>query len=173
MSRYRRTISMGVFAALALTCAAPASAYASPLLSGYGGPGQGSQAIIGSELLNGPPGGGGGSAGPGAGSTSAASSSTAPGAGASVGGVTGAHRAAGQSRSPGTSTPMLRGPAGNRTSVKAGSAYHYGLRSTTYGMGGGASTLGVSGADLLYLVLGVTVLLLTGVLTSQLTRRAR
>ena len=37
-----------------LCLGAPASALASPLLSGYGGPGQGSQVILGSALVNGP-----------------------------------------------------------------------------------------------------------------------
>jgi len=44
----------------------PGTALASSLLSGYGGPGEGSEAILGSTLVNGPPGGaGGGSAGAG------------------------------------------------------------------------------------------------------------
>ena len=38
----------------------PGTALASSLLSGYGGPGEGSEAILGSTLVNGPPGGAGG-----------------------------------------------------------------------------------------------------------------
>src|SRR5438876_10100556 len=59
----------GLAAALALLALAPAAANAGPLLSGYGGPGQGNQAILGSTLLGGP---GGGSSGAGAGSGSGA-----------------------------------------------------------------------------------------------------
>ena len=58
-----------------------ASARASPLLSGYGGPGQGSQAILGSTLINGPPSGGGsrgGGRGAGGGGSQAAPAATSP-----------------------------------------------------------------------------------------------
>ncbi|HXP28462.1 MAG TPA: hypothetical protein VN804_01790, partial [Solirubrobacteraceae bacterium] len=45
----------------ALICvAAPQAALAGSLLSGYGGPGEGSQALIGASLVKGPRGGGGG-----------------------------------------------------------------------------------------------------------------
>src|SRR6266550_8716644 len=60
MKTHRRIItSVG----LLLTAAAcmPATAHANPLLSGYGGPGQGNQAILGATLLKGS--GGGGSSG--------------------------------------------------------------------------------------------------------------
>src|SRR2546430_16064392 len=63
MKTHRRIItSVG----LLLTAAAcmPATAHANPLLSGYGGPGQGNQAILGATLLNGRGGGGSSGAGP-------------------------------------------------------------------------------------------------------------
>ena len=67
-ARRHRFISrqrLGVAAAamtLAAAALAPASATAGSLLSGYGGPGEGNQAILGSALLGGPSGGGGGGA---------------------------------------------------------------------------------------------------------------
>ena len=56
-----------------LMAAAPSSAWANSLLSGYGGPGEGSQTILGSALL----GGGGGSSGGTSGSTGSSSSGAA------------------------------------------------------------------------------------------------
>src|SRR5580693_9670272 len=49
--------------AVVLASAVPAVARAGSLLSGYGGPGEGSQVILGATLLNSPPGGGEGGAG--------------------------------------------------------------------------------------------------------------
>ena len=46
-----RTAALALVAALAVSAAAPLVAHAGPLLSGYGGPGQGNQAILGSTLL--------------------------------------------------------------------------------------------------------------------------
>ncbi len=53
------TITRVTLATLALAVAAPAGAQASSLLSGYGGPGTGSQAILGAALIGGGPSGGG------------------------------------------------------------------------------------------------------------------
>lgn len=77
---------------LVLLVALPAVAQASPLLSGYGGPGQGSQAILGAALVNGPSGGGGGSRGGG--------SQSSPGSSAAVSGA----QSAPSSSSPGGQT---------------------------------------------------------------------
>ena len=60
--RSRRMITPTI-ALVALSAAMPVAASASSLLSGYGGPGQGNQAILGSALL------GGGSSGGSSGST--------------------------------------------------------------------------------------------------------
>src|SRR3984893_14298799 len=49
---------------MALSAAMPSAAPAKSLLSGYGGPRPGSQAILGAMLLNGPSGGGGSSGSP-------------------------------------------------------------------------------------------------------------
>src|SRR5438067_9571202 len=70
MKTQRRIIgSVGVVVLVAACLAA--SAQANPLLSGYGGPGQGNQAILGATLLKG--GGGGGGSGTLAAATSSGS----------------------------------------------------------------------------------------------------
>jgi len=51
MRTYRATISTLTLMMLVLTAGAPATASAGSLLSGYGGPGQGSQSILGTALL--------------------------------------------------------------------------------------------------------------------------
>src|SRR5271163_4080247 len=51
--RSRRTITLTIASLMTLSAAFPVAAWAGPLLSGYGGPGQGSQAIIGGGLVNG------------------------------------------------------------------------------------------------------------------------
>lgn len=63
------------FALIAACClGVPAAAGAEALLSGYGGPGAGSQAILGAQLLNGPE-------GPGSGGSGESATSSAPNAG--------------------------------------------------------------------------------------------
>jgi hypothetical protein len=76
MKKHLATTTIFTLLALALGVTPAAHATSGSLLSGYGGPGQGSQAILGSALLNGPSGGA-----PGAGSSSTISgtaSSPAP-----------------------------------------------------------------------------------------------
>jgi hypothetical protein len=77
---------------LALAAAMPAAAVASSLLSGYGGPGQGNQAILGAALVNGPRGGGG------SGSSSGSTTSGTSGAAAPTGSSTSGSGAAGDGR---------------------------------------------------------------------------
>src|SRR5437879_8345365 len=88
MKRHRTITSLAALAALVVSMAIAATAHASSLLSGYGGPGQGNQAILGSTLLGGGSGGGGGgpaaTSGEGTGSSSqGAGSATASGGSAS------------------------------------------------------------------------------------------
>ena len=78
MNRHINVIQI-VGLSVAALVAPPGIAVANPLLSGYGGPGQGSQAILGSALGNGPPGGGGGGGG------AYGSGSAAPRSGGGVG----------------------------------------------------------------------------------------
>ena len=84
MKRHRTTLCTLALAGDGSCVLAPAAAMAGgPLLSGYGGPGGGAQAIIGATLLNGPGSGSGGggsggsSSGGGSGSSSAGSASLA------------------------------------------------------------------------------------------------
>lgn len=74
-----RTVCMAVlvgFVGLAVAGWAPSPAAANPLLSGYGGPGQGSQAILGSTIIGGGPGSAGGSSAAGGSARSSQASGT-------------------------------------------------------------------------------------------------
>jgi hypothetical protein len=171
MKKHRLTTAAAL-AAVALPMLAPLEAGANSLLSGYGGPGQGSQAILGSALVNGP-GGGSGSAGGGA------TNLSGPAAGTSGGG---------SSSGAGGST------AGSTSSSVGGAAKHAakrsGSRPNASGSGSGtykpaypsstatssaveSSQVGLSNTDLLYILLAAGVLVFTGALTRRLARPAR
>ncbi len=67
----RQRMTLGALAVpILLAVHAPVALAGGPLLSGYGGPGAGAQAIIGGTLLNGPGGGSGGGSGRNAGGSS-------------------------------------------------------------------------------------------------------
>ncbi|HEY1834670.1 MAG TPA: hypothetical protein VGG08_09555, partial [Solirubrobacteraceae bacterium] len=74
MRSHRKTTPIAAVLTLALAALAPSAASANPLLSGYGGPGQGDQAIIGAALVNGPGQGGSGGGGGGGGGEAPAGS---------------------------------------------------------------------------------------------------
>jgi hypothetical protein len=162
-----RTVTVVAALTLALFSAGAAVASAGTLLSGYGGPGQGNQAILGSGLLNLPPGGGSGgsSGGSSTGAGAATSSGSAGGAGAvSTGaghGSTGARGASG-SHSRGSATRSV--PAGG---VSTGGASPLAAQTASVSV----PTLGLSGADLLYILLTLAALAMTARLTRQLTQR--
>jgi hypothetical protein len=181
MTRHQRTISIVVFLAL-FAAALPSAGLANSLLSGYGGPGEGNQAILGSALLNTPKGGGGdggGASGNGAGGDGAVggsagggrASSSQPGKAVSPrsGRATGAGKAAGgggsaaRTRSSGT---IGRGGAG-RTSHGGSVIYPAASSEVTTG---GSRTLDLSGADFAYIIVALGVLALTGFLTMRLAR---
>jgi hypothetical protein len=141
------TLAAGLAGASA---ALPATAHAGPLLSGYGGPGQGNQAILGSALLGGSAGGsgtsGGGGSGSRGGSSSAAHSRTATrGAAGTLGSSKRAEALAGER---GASSY----PAVEPTASRSGPA------------------LGLSGRDLAYILLAAAALALTGALTRRIAR---
>jgi len=163
--KHHRTISTAALL-LVFSVAVPAGALADPLLSGYGGPGQGSQAILGSTLLGGPTNGGGGSE---AGATSltaaeppvGAAGLGAPGragalapsrSGAKAGGRGG--RAAGAVRQPSAGVSEIY-PASERGAVTP------------------AGTLGLSGRDVAYILLTLCALVVTAVITRRLTPESR
>jgi hypothetical protein len=151
---------------LAVSCCVPLAAQAGSLLSGYGGPGQGQQQILGSTLLGGGGGSSGGSAGGGAtgGERGAgerglagpvlASSSKASGAGATG--------RAGRRVQPRPSTQRGRSP------VQAAPAdvptYPASERVASSGAGSGLSF-----ADILFIFLGAAALAFTGILTTRLS----
>ena len=169
MRSHRRTITVTLIGLSALVT--PAIAQAGSLLSGYGGPGQGNQAILGAALLNTPSGGaGGGGSSVGASAVVSPASLGAP-TGAS-GGQAGSSGAAGQSHSKShrsTKAPISAGGS----SVAATRAY-----SDTSGLGASEAAvrspaLGISTTDLMYMLLVLGGLALTGSVTRQLARRQR
>ena len=186
MRSHRTIISIGGIA-VALAVALPTPALAKSLLSGYGAPGEGNQAILGSALLNGPRGGGGsggGSANP-SGSSSAtgaggASSSNAPGEATSGESARRAARAArkGRSETGGGSTRHSARKAGQKAGrraqpqapARAGDFYPVSERVVA---GAHSGALGLSGAEVIYMVLVVGVLVFMGVTTRRLSRMTR
>jgi hypothetical protein len=180
--RSHRTISIAGIA-VALAVALPSPALAKSLLSGYGAPGEGNQAILGSALLNGPRGGsgsGGGSANPsGSSATGAggASTSNAPGEATSGESARGGSGGSGGGRSgtPGTGTRQSARKAGQkagrRTQPQAPArAADFYPASERVVAGAHSGTLGLSGAEIIYIVLVVGVLVFMGVITRRLSR---
>jgi hypothetical protein len=165
MNSQRRLIAIVALAALALIGPAPLAAQANSLLSGYGGPGQGNQAILGAALLGAPPSGGQG------GSVAGASAATGSLAIAATSG-SGAPHAASRRHGVG-SAAASPGSSAAATSARTGGEYGAGIRTAVPDAGVGSPTLGISGVDLLYILVGLGGLTLTGVLTRQLARRPR
>jgi hypothetical protein len=170
MTRHqRRTTSILVFAAL-LVAAMPGTAAANSLLSGYGGPGEGNQAILGSALLGAPKGAGGSGAGGGSSSLSQSSSAQSGEAAAPQGtqGSSGGTKGSAKRRVKGaraTKTPA-RGAA-SQAAQSVSVIYPAASREVTTG---GSRALGLSGTDFVYIILALGVLALTGFLTVRLTR---
>lgn len=166
MRRHRKTISIGILTGV-LSAAAPAVASAGSLLSGYGGPGQGNQAILGAALLDGPPGGGGGSAGGG----------PAGGNGPRAGGLGGAARAgrSGSARGsrPSTGRKHAKGASDAAGSQPSAARSELLTRPAADAGAAPAQTLGLTGDDLLYMLLVLGALGFTGAVTRQLARRPR
>jgi hypothetical protein len=164
MKNRRTTFSMFV-AALSLASFWPATAWANPLLSGYGGPGEGSQEILGAQLLGGPAGGrGGGPKGGGGGPTTGAGSGTSANSSEPTAGASASRR--GGSRSPGAKREGAAAhsrtlPAGHRPARQAASEQAI----------AGSDGVGLSGEDVLYMALALVALSITGVLTAVLVRR--
>lgn len=165
MTSHRRISIMALM--VALPAAAPAVASANSLLSGYGGPGQGSQAILGSALLGGGSGGGGG--GSGSNSSSSGSFRSAEPSGGTGSSVTGAVRAGGHAVRRGAAPGASGSRAGGGGATGAGSSV-YPASSVEAASGAGSEMLGLSGDDLLYILLALAALALTGAFTKRLAR---
>jgi hypothetical protein len=173
MTRHR-TFILIVGCLVALGTVPSGVAWASSLLSGYGGPGQGNQAILGSALLN-RPGGGSGSSGGGSGDSSslASSSTTSSEAAASSGtgsstqtggaGKTSSSRASGVHRGSQAHRPAVR-PASSPSIADVYAAAERGRPTPS------TPAFGLSGAELLLIVLVLGMLALIGVLSRRLTR---
>jgi hypothetical protein len=170
-----RNIDRGVLVVLIAALALPAVTRANPVLSGYGGPGQGSQALLGSTLVGGSQqrgGGGGGSAGTGASSGTEAGS-------VSVRSI---------EQPPARVTTNQSAPAGKElpTPPSHGSSHHAATAPRSGGQAGGSGAVapvalvpkssvhtdvaGLSGGDLALIVAAFAVILSTGALTARLAR---
>jgi hypothetical protein len=178
MTGHRVAGTIAILLLAAAWGALPAAAAGSPLLSGYGGPGEGEQAILGSALLGSPGGGGGGgqgSASPPAGTPSSAqqpsNALTAPVARDNAAGSrTGArgHRHGHPSRAatvPGASVEVAKNTSSGATAPTRGAIPVASLTSAD-----SSQPLGLSGLDFVYVLLAFGALVLTGVLTVKLTR---
>ena len=119
--RSRRIIASAVICIAGLLAAMPAAASAGSLLSGYGGPGEGSQVILGASLVNGPRGGGGSPGGGGSqgGSSRAGGGSTAGGESSTVA-TTGSPADRASSQRHRRPLGFLKACAGGRRRCKAG-----------------------------------------------------
>ncbi len=161
----RRMTAILTILAVVFVCAVPSAATADSLLSGYGSPGEGNQVILGSALLNGPTNGGGGT-GSGGGSTTGGGSG-----GSSASDLAASSGATGQGPEGAVAPPASKtGGRGSRGAASAGRspapAVSAGLARS---ISGDSATLGISGADLAYIVLALGAVLLTAVLTRRLT----
>ncbi len=172
--RSHRLITTAILLVLAVPAVAPTAAGAGPLLSGYGGPGQGNQAILGSALLNGGSRGGGSS---GRGSSVGGSSAGASRGTGTAGAGTGAPSTAGAGATGGAPAAsssargkQANGPAGGASSGGSESSARSSSLTASRGSVGGSQTLGLSGADLLYVLFAFGVLVFTGLLTRRLAR---
>jgi hypothetical protein len=176
MKRHRTIIL--IVGLLAVLGTAPTdAALASSLLSGYGGPGQGNQAILGSALLN-RPGGGSGSSGNGSGdssslASSAGSSTTSSEAAAANGTGSSSQSGTGHEASGTGASGAHRGSQAHRSAARSASApsiadvYAAAERGRQVPS---TPAFGLSGADLLLIVLVLGMLALIGVLSRRLTR---
>jgi hypothetical protein len=180
-----RIISYSCAAAATILLALPVAAQAgSSTLSGYGGPGEGNQAVLGSALVGGHGGGGGnsgaGSGRQGGGASSEGSATSAPAgeSGASQGQST---QSASRPRSSSSESGSARGNAkrasrpttsstahGSSQAQPAAAAQSYYPAAERVPAGGQGSVLGLTGDDLLYVILALVILVLVGLFTRRL-----
>jgi hypothetical protein len=113
MKRHRSSFMLLTLSLTVALCALPGSALAGPLLSGYGGPGGGTQALLGSTLVNGSGPSGGSSGGSGSARGGSASGAGAP----AQGGFGGSTASGGGAGSLGGSTSSPGGARGNGSSA--------------------------------------------------------
>ncbi len=174
-----------VCAICALPIAPPAVALASsPLLSGYGGPGAGEQALIGSTLLGGSHGGSGSAGSPrsAAGSSGSGGSGGAPatanllsrsGASASAGGAAGGGSGSSSGHVRGRATAGSQTARNDGSSASPADAEAFVYPSSPSSAPASSSALDLSSGDVLALVGIAASLALLGALTVRLSRLQR
>src|SRR5437764_957114 len=153
-----------------LCVGAPASALASPLLSGYGGPGQGSQVILGSALVNGPRGGGGSSGGGSSNGGGPAAPATVTQAGTGGGTV---HSHSTPTRVSSTKGTAARGSEPHRSRAASGSAARGAPVSVEGRTVSHSAALGLSSGDLVLIIVAACALAAIGFMTGRLARVPR
>jgi hypothetical protein len=164
-----RKIDRGVLVVAALALALPAFARANPLLSGYGGPGQGSQALLGSTLSGHSAGGRASEGTPPESALEAPATSTSPAtAGASPTQSTGqpasrSSRHASQPGAGGAGTGGGPGSGGGSTGGQTLSRVALVPKSSVH-----TDAAGLSGGDLALIVGAIAVILATGMLMARL-----
>lgn len=168
MARLKMTSKLIAFVVLAGVFAAVPVAAGDPLLSGYGGPGQGEQRILGSALV-----GGAGGGGP---TVDGSNSTLSSGSNQQALGATGTQA----STAPPTASGARSRPAGTprRGRAHGGASAPHGapaatVPTTAAAAVGSSPALGLSGVDLVYITLGLAALVLTAVLTRLLARQPR
>jgi hypothetical protein len=173
MTGFRATATIATLIVAGAWGAVPAAAAGGPLLSGYGGPGEGNQAILGSTLLGGAGSGEGGSGGPGGPSDGAEGIAATRASGSSAAG-NGSRNAAGAGGRHGRGArsggrPAHNGSGAAGVGARSGPA-HPALSLTD---AGDSQTLGLSSGDVLYILVALGALSATGALTSRLARYSR
>ena len=158
----RTAIATASLVALVFSSAAVASAEVGPILSGYGGPGSGSQVILGATLIGGS--GGQGSGGAGGGGSITVAAAAPAGATHSAQPSGGANPAQGAHPSGG-SDGHAQVPAGKGTAVRPGQPAEAITVSST-----NAQAIGLIGGNKLLLLLVLVGLVLTGLLTKGASR---
>jgi hypothetical protein len=165
---------MVVLASLLSVSVAVAASASSPLLSGYGGPGAGEQAIVGSTLLNGRSGGAGSGGPPGQGGPVSGSAANAPvnnetlalPGGSKGHAVKSQGAVTAQGHPVGGSHSVEPGAGGSDSRGASTQLYPSSLRSAS----SGSAALGITGGDLLLLLVAAATLASIGALTIKLVR---
>jgi len=169
-------ISQGVLLC-ALCLAVPAGAVASPLLSGYGGPGAGSQVILGSSLVNGPRGGGGGGGGGGSasggGPTAPAAVTRPPSGGATAPSESAPTRVSRTHRAAGTKQAPARDSTPRTSSTAPGSAARVAPASVQGRAASRSAALGLSSGEVALIIVAACALVAIGFMTGRLARVPR
>jgi hypothetical protein len=174
MTPHRLSRTAATLLTIGATLIAPAAASAGSLLSGYGGPGQGNQEILGGGVVGGPSGGGGSGSGGQAGAPAAATAaSLALPASAAAATQTHAGTEPGSAAHSGSGATGARTRRSRPTAAGAqGVAHARALNlAPARAASDGSPTAGLSGGDVVYIVLALAVLALTAALTWSLTRR--